>query len=108
MQYRPVVVQLITQADEELPLGGTARTLCDERWEHPSHQDSTPKNAMSGVPGTPTISPRSSRTFISSQLTSGSNTQAWQAARLSESTPAASASMQSGSDEHHAARVMAS
>src|SRR5260370_27822480 len=50
----------------------------------------------------------SKNTFISSQLTSGSNTQAWQAAKLSASTPAASASTQSGSAEHQEDRSRAS
>ena len=108
VQDGPVVGQLIAQAHKELAFGGAARALCDVRRDHPGHQAPTSKNASSGAPGAPAISARSSRTFISSQLTSGSNTQAWQAARLRESTPAASASMQSGSDEHHAARSTAS
>lgn len=65
------------------------------------------KKPIDGSSGVPINSARSRRVLFNSQLVSGNRTHAWQAARLTLSAPLASDSTQSGSAEHHLARLNA-
>ena len=76
--------------------------LFDERGRYNEDQ-----NPISRCLNVPTIIPLSRKAFLSSQQVSGSNAQAWQAARLRESRPWPSLMIQTGSLEQVLAELTA-